>query len=388
MALTARRQSDRRRSVRGFTLTELMVSVAVLVIAMVAVGYIFSAVSKTSGLTTADIELTDAADVLRRTMQEDLNALAPGILVINSTNPESVSPHEHAYVPDASGEPSTNDANYAPRRDQLVFLTSTNPQTYASWAWGLTSGEAAVYYGHNGDPEWTNAYPLPIAPASQTPVPPAISRKLGRRAILLGVSDPGGLGFLAVYPLASNDVNFERFHRGGDDVVRERLPDLLLRLRSLNHDQIQGLWRRSAAYAAVSVDPGDPDYYANHAFQFVPRVGDFIVEWTDGSPSAAGGLKWYGQDRDVNADGEINIDEGDVTPYAQGWGSPVFGPEYPTDLPDYLQGYRVVWRVDRGTWSVRPKALRVTVRLYDASKRIRDEAQRLGQVRSFVLEVP
>lgn len=88
MAVRPRCRFDTSRE--GFTLTELMVSIAILVIAMLAVSYIFTSVSRTSGLTTAYIELTHTLDVMRRTMQQDLDAMAPGVLIIDSPDPFQV----------------------------------------------------------------------------------------------------------------------------------------------------------------------------------------------------------------------------------------------------------------------------------------------------------
>lgn len=383
---------DARATAPAFTLTELMVSVAVLVIAMLAVSYIFSSVTRTSGITTANIELTDVIETMRQTMQADLNAIAPGLLIIDSPDPRAVDlNNEKPYVPDAVGEDFIdNDPNYAPRRDRLVLLTSTNPGTYASW-WGGTSGEAIITYGHNGvwQSDLSNSAPIPLWQAVYFPT--AMSRTLGRRVILLGVDDESGNG-LAQYPLGPSEATFDRFHQGWDDAVGETLSALLIRLDGLTSAQIRGLWRRSAAFYSVSPASADPDYHGKHAFQFMPRVGHFIVEWTEGELAVGGGLLWFGlyRGRDINKDGTDDLifaDRRNTTWPPDPSAADYYPPEEAAAAPDH-PGYRAIWRVDKGTWHLRPKALRITVRLYDSNKRLRDADERLGQERSFILEVP
>lgn len=401
--------ASKRRSPAAFTLTELMVSVAVLMIAMVAVGYIFTSVSKTSGITTGTIELTDTIETMRQTMQADLDAMAPGILIIDSPDPLSLSNgtvSEPTFIVDAVGE----EATYPCRRDRLVFLTSTAPGTYQSWVDPTeSSGEAIIHYGHAGhyypkrgvvDPTWL--------------APTAYERMLLRRITLLGTQQGP-----AQFPLGLITGTPEqlRIHLSAEDSVQETLSDLLTRLRDPDYEttaDIRMMYARSLAgestsnvyYGVLNMADFTEEFKAvwrrelRHCFEFLPRVGDFIVEWTDGAIAVGGGRLWYGLELDGNHDGDLD-DPVDVIPMSGATGNGAdewradalyggFSFEQRPELvspPDYA-GYRAVWRVDGDTWHLRPKALRITVRLYDANKRILDADERLGREYSFVLQVP
>ena len=401
MAVEPRHQPKSFRG--GFTLTELMVSIAILVVVMLAVSYIFSAVSKTTGLTTANIELTDTLDILRRTMQDDLNAMAPGLLIIDSPDPLNLNGAEPTHIPDALGEPfDDTDPNYAPRRDRLVLLTGTSPGTYQSWFYpDISTGEAAIHYGHGG--VWGGDTVPVHLPAL------AFDRVLVRRVVLLGADGAA----TAVYPLGWPPPGSEllvmfRLHICAFDAVQETLSDLLVRLRGFPATlALQPLYIRSLAGRGFDeVPPIRINAYISteeervawrnrlrHCFEMMPRVGHFIVEWTDGAPPdgpldpEGGGMQWYGLARDLDDSGTAG-EFGEPRPKGAWPPTGDYPPEEDPVSPDDYPGYRAVWRVDNGTWHLRPKALRVTVRLYDANKRVRDADERLGQPRSFILEVP
>ena len=413
---TGTRQTDNAIA-RGFTLVELMVSMAVLVIAMVAVGYIFSAVSKTSGLTTADIELTDAADVLRRTMQADLNAMAPGFLMVL------------AYPPVADRRDLPDEPPIPQRRDSLLtFLAVGAPGQFQSfWNPTVTSSEALVTYGPG----------LTEDPASGDLALPSylFDSVLSRRAILLveetltgtpeldkqwghgqGATDPDYLPPDRLGAEPWDDKNtFNKLHYSLRsslvDVIQQRsYQSVILRLRRLLTEggSSVAFWHTSYAPPALPAD-APLDDRGRCCFTLVPHAADFIVEWTDGSVADPrpgtydSRLQWFGLGRDIDGDGLIRSavvlpGSSDVISRQQ-WSMDLMNPPRNIELisnesdppepgwssPAEIMGYWAMWTEQ--TWQYRPKALRVTVRLYDANKRIRDGAQRLGQVRSFVLEV-
>ncbi|MBN1344585.1 MAG: prepilin-type N-terminal cleavage/methylation domain-containing protein [Phycisphaerae bacterium] len=418
----SRRQTDRPRT-RAFTLTELMVSVAILVLIMLAVSYIFSAASSATGVATAAIELSDVVETMRRTMQTDLDTMAPGLLIIDSPDPCMVLPFPNNMVPDATGEPkpSTYDPNYALRRDRMVFLSATSPRTYESSRYaGVTSGEAMICYGHAG------YFPPGLTTPIQDPIqlaPTAFDRLLMRRAILLGAPLPA----FPIRPLGLSDGYFQAVSRiilCAEDAVQETLSDLTTRLRRPDYAPTSTLrWTYVRSYSLKSLDdihrtwlaPAMANFDADleaqwyvslqHCFDFVPHVGHFMIEWSDGALGVLGEILWYGLPRDINGNGTV-APQADANDIPDTWPKSELVDHWPPDdasgialsngfeenpgvtsPPDY-PGYRAVWRVDNGTWNLRPKMLRVTVRIYDENKRMRDADERLGQKRSFVLQVP
>ncbi len=414
----AARQPETHRARRpAFTLTELLVSVAILVIAMLAVSYIFTSVSKTSGIATAAIEVNHSIEVLRQTMQADLDAMAPGLLIIDSPDPELVGlspawdPREPNYVPDAIDDPPPliyeDNFAYAPRRDRLTFFTRTSPGTYESWVLrDVTSGEAVITYAH-GATEFQVVGTGLQAIVLQRLIPIAYERTLQRRQILLGGTTTLDPDVVAdQFPLDINEALAGSFYIGARDTVQETLSELLLRLKDPARDvttTIDMLYARSVAWENTA--PAYADYFVplilrndepiqpywhdrlKYMNEFLRHVGSFRVEWTDGTTDlGTGQLLWYGLTRRVDFDGDGLEDVAPKSP----WPPPTESPEedrYIINDKDH-PGYRAVWRVDNDTWKLRPKALRVTVRLYDSNKRLRDENDRLGQERSFVLDVP
>jgi len=80
---------------RGFTLIELMVSVAIMVVMLLAVGKIFKMSSDASGLVIAHTEVLERLQTIARVMEADLRNIRPGLLIIDSRT----GPHGHHSQP-------------------------------------------------------------------------------------------------------------------------------------------------------------------------------------------------------------------------------------------------------------------------------------------------
>lgn len=429
-----------------------MVSVAVLVLVMLAVSTIFNTVTQTSSLTTADIEISDTVDAIRRTMQADLNALAPGAMLLFIPGPEV----------DDAGDPlrdlPTEPAVAQARTSALTFLASGSPGQFESyWNPQVTSSEAFITYRHGlglptdgpvwGDPNYTLDQ---VRSALRTPRM-MFNRILSRRAILLvpdeltGTAELDdqwghGLGEPLYYPPNCLGIDnwgtadaFEQLHQSYKlslvDVMQMRTAAKFIeRLRSVTGN-----------YAALIADnytpmmmPVRPEDRGQFCFNLAPHIGEFIIEWTDGSrvnndPTLP--IQWFGLGRDMDGDGDVEPGTGDVISYYlyRELGLQT-GETVPADDVIHLTpfgieqgmrstpqneanpsvpygssigggfGYWAVWSYYN--WQYRPKLLRVTLWLYDSNKRIRKATdpnspeqalypdERLGQQRSFILEVP
>jgi len=137
--------TDLRR--RGFTLTELMVAVAVLIGVLLAVGKIFSTTSKVTSAGRAAADVLQELPAIESQLRADIAAMAAeGVLAIRCV----------AVPNDVNGATLLN-PNLEPdaiiRADQLVFLMNTvnSVQSYRLGAGVTHPGEgtiARVYYGH------------------------------------------------------------------------------------------------------------------------------------------------------------------------------------------------------------------------------------------------
>ena len=137
----------RRRRLRGFTLTELMVAVAVLIVVILATSKIFGTIGKVTGIGEASRDVMQETAAIERQIRSDLARLAPGgFLAIRCV----------AVPNDVNGSPLLR-PNLPPeaiiRADQLVFFTNgvQSIQTFRGGAGSAHKGQSAVarlYYGH------------------------------------------------------------------------------------------------------------------------------------------------------------------------------------------------------------------------------------------------
>jgi prepilin-type N-terminal cleavage/methylation domain-containing protein len=194
MTNIARCSPDARR--RGFTLTEILVAVAILVVVIIATARIFGTVSKVTGAGEANADLLQTAQVVERQIRADIARLnRDGFLMIRNVEV----PNNVNQIGSPGGGPLLNAAlppNATVRCDQLVFFTdgqvnSTQfsgskgivPETPQNGVFNLPVLQAnamRVYYGHgiqlreappgtdpihggleNGTPimPWTYSYP-------------------------------------------------------------------------------------------------------------------------------------------------------------------------------------------------------------------------------------
>ena len=212
---------------RAFTLTELMVAVAVLVVVILAAAKIFGTASKVTGLGQATRDVMQEAAAIERQIRADFARLSPeGFFAIHCVAvPNDV--HYSPTFPLLLNPNLPRDAII--RADQLVFFTTgvEGTQVFADSAGSnhkQQSTAARIYYGHafqlpnaesltqSADPAATFSNGDPILPWSLDPTgaslrmyrpgttvgvgaidgsqPPATSWLLARQPVLL--ADDGG----------------------------------------------------------------------------------------------------------------------------------------------------------------------------------------------------
>jgi len=414
------------RATRGFTLPEMLVSVSVFGALVLIVASVFSNASNATGRTIAHAEMLDASATVESTLRSDFVSTVPGFMLIYSPNVTDAGadpqfPGTIDDMPDiAPNAPSGQGmSNLAPaqqrvtRSDMLSFISGD--REHQSW-WLTQNGEmltrpdAILTLGHGVTPQ-----------DGLLPDDAAYSWNLCRRAILLGV------------PLAPAIVPFPQPDGGDVDPVLYNIDTLQSDLREARVDAVQTstlqllsvlqpalrevfengqdprqwlgsfLTRSEVPGSIVDPDSSDgigPDYFRQHCFRFMPRTGQVIVEWTDGSvvnptlyknfgPNSPdlpvpydSALQWFGRPRDANGDGDVpgnigtpslNVNElddpGDVMTqwqYADRWFTQSF--DHDVDVVDSDNNYYAGWRHE--TWGLRPKAIRVIVRFFDQNVRI------------------
>ena len=179
------------RIIRAFTLVELMVSVGLLLVVIIAVSRIFSTASKVAGLGEAVNDILQETGAIERQIRTDISRIDyDGVLVI-----QCVAIRNDANLLSSSSAPlidPSRPANATIRCDQLVFF-SKGTQTSARFAGnqdlgpfnGLArSNVSRILYGHGVQlpdliPEGTTsslrpdpiAFDVPLLPWSFDPVP-------------------------------------------------------------------------------------------------------------------------------------------------------------------------------------------------------------------------
>lgn len=168
------RSSIRRRS-RGFTLTELLVAVAVLIVVIIATARIFGTVSKVTGAGEANADLLQIAQTLERQIRDDLSRLSrDGFIVV-----ESISVPNSVNGPTAPLLNSALPSNATLRSDRLVFFiegdfastqySGSDDKIFDSGSgttsWPIKQATASrILYGHGvqllNAPPFADAFPL------------------------------------------------------------------------------------------------------------------------------------------------------------------------------------------------------------------------------------
>ncbi len=207
-ATTTRRPASPNSAFRAprsaFTLTEMIVSIGILVLMMSMVGSVFQVTTESTGQARALMEVSATVRLLLDTLQKDLANLNPqrSILVIQ-TNPINAYWKVEQGEVDPDGDPSngyihpadperelpdgTGDMD-APRADMLMFFTSRKQRSvmYPD----IWSNIAQVVYGHAeiGELDNAGAWVAPPVPFPAPGIPfntPAENWHLARRAVLL-----------------------------------------------------------------------------------------------------------------------------------------------------------------------------------------------------------
>jgi len=366
------------RGGRGFTLVELMVSVTIMVLALLAVGKIFKMSSDASGLVIAHTEVLERLETIARVIEADLRNIRPGLLIIDSPGPVITTD-----VEDPSGVVQGLFNTAVPpvrfRSDGLAFFSSGGPNLHQShWSSPpAASGEAIIFYGHS----WPGSATDPTLLASG----PAADWGLCRRAILMlpnfNANDwPSGYQPLAIQNAGTINLfltnllpkfrtfEWEAVTGASLGALSGEIQERIDIARPLNWSWSAGLIRSLFGRSelpdkfSVSADASKPDQkdYRRGGALLAGHVGDFIVQWTDGttytSGANRGALRWFPSDiADDGTYDEINELKQDQS------------------IEEYVTGtlnYRAIWNAT--TWDRRPKALRITVRLYDGNQRLRE----------------
>ena len=145
----ARRLAASRRRARGFTLVELMIAVAVLVVIIIATSKIFGTAGKVTSLGQATADVLQETTAIERQIRRDFERLAPnGVFAIRCVSIRNdinvpLGPLLNPALPDIA----------MIRADQLLFFTTgvQSIQTYRQSAGSGHKGQgtaARVYYGH------------------------------------------------------------------------------------------------------------------------------------------------------------------------------------------------------------------------------------------------
>lgn len=331
----------RRRVSRGFTLIEILVTAALLTIAMAAVIQIFTITSDAAAKTSANSDVVRKAAAVREAITAELSRMAPGFLVIQSPEPTPV-----------RSEIDGDLRFMRLRHDRLVFLTHgevdayqsfTDPTRGGPFAPGVrktaSSPEALVYFGP-GTPLIDGA----AAPVDDTlnPFSQTLSASqwiFQHRAILLIDKLNPGSNPTWLPPVMNNVVSaggmldhgnlLTNLVTGSMDAIRsdttanglrataqtfisliQRKPldgtDLLSASPS-----IESLWTPSVAPAQVSLENVTlTNYYTRAGSNFIPGLADFRIEWTDGGVdvgadntlnTADDHTRWFGLRPDPNS---------------------------------------------------------------------------------------
>lgn len=424
---TSKRGAPVPKHIKAFTLVELLVSVAILVVALLAVGKIFKMCSDASSAVIAHADVLERLQTISRAIEADLRSITPGLLIINSwplpAAGSTLFSDQPTDIDDPTNAVRTAFYDAIPRvrfrSDGLAFLSAGGPNLHQShWSTPpVSSGQAVIFYGHS----WPGN---PYAPTS-LPAIAATDWVLCRRATLILLFDLAGFihgqpgitwGDLSppkLFPvagnafLASNEFRFCRVDAVVGEhptllkpVIGETLDMLMRKIRKrVDKARAKG-WSQWPAgdifgLGGRSELPAKFNDYRRAGALLADHVGDFIIEWTDGKGSPQ---NWFGAHRDIDGDGNADVSPAVfLTQIGTQWVdvATAFQAVTSTQLGD---PYLAIW--NKTTWDSRPKALRITMRLYDANRRLRQSvrlidsggtpvtATRYGQEHQVVIPIP
>lgn len=418
----------------AFTLIEVLISIVLLLVVIVTVSQIFTISSDASARAAANAEVIAASGALREALTDQIPKMAPYLFVIDSPPPTT-----------ARREIPTGPRFARIRHDRLVFMTQGEVDEYQSFTDPVrgdpdtpdrritSSSQALVYFGP-GIPFSKRIVPVQPQSLESSVTLSASEWVFLHRSILLVLDLPSNVsadwqpptldqlttaGDMFNNPVDSTAaVLYGDFRNGSMDVIyslptsiyaanAQTISNFILE-KSLTDNPATpsygAIWQPSVAPRTATLeDRNDFDFYTRSGSNFIPRLADFRIEWTDGRRiDPLGGderTRWFGlrPDPNFNVNNSFldNLDAGgtqipniavrrqDVVDYGNGsyadstqaeidafrdkieW-SNVVGPDADTH-------YRAIWRAD--TWQYRPKALRFTYRIYDAGDRLKHTAE-------------
>ncbi len=343
---------------RGFTLVEVLVTTALLTIAMVATVEIFTVTSDATARTTANSDVIRKATAVREVITSELNRMAPGLLIIESPAPTL-----------ARAEAEGGKRFVRLNHHRLVFLTHGEIDAYQSFTdptrgtpaapaarQTATSSEALVYIGPGTPLNGTMAMPVddPANPYSTSMT--ASQWVFQHRSILLmnevrpgtdpawtpttmaQVNAAGGM-------LDGGNLRSELLDGSMDAIISDTAANglrastktfiSLIQQKALDATDllsptpsIAALWKPSfAPRNATLQNTTFLNYYTRSGSNFIPGLADFRIEWTDGSVDLVGpdgspntgdeGTRWFGLRPDPNYNvtvSDLQDIENDVPP--------------------------------------------------------------------------
>lgn len=413
-------------------MVELLVSMAVLIVTIVAVVEVFNISSETTSRTTAHAEVIAASAALQQRLTNLLSKIEPGMLIIDCPNPTGGA-ILRADVPDGP-------QSFRLRHDRLVFVASGGPGEFQSFTdprrgtpddptiAPASSPEALIYFGpgiplsDTGDPRVAlpydnDAYRLPgsrwilahraillLADAPNPAVPDWIPEDMSVFTGSGGMFHGGRLGtdpapsMLRSFGTASMDaiVSSSADRADASTLVRLFTELPIGNLLTANSDA-RALWDANWCPTTVSLeDPAVSDYgdhYVRTGFTLQPRLADFRIEWTDGrridtddsDGSVNYGTRWFGLGVDpaslatpeslqytavMRQDFPSDTTTTEAEAFGVGGGNNrIEWASSPGGSSTADNAYRAVWRLD--TWPFRPTALRFSYRIYDTGRRLK-----------------
>ena len=257
----ARRLAASRRRARGFTLVELMIAVAVLVVIIVSTSKIFSTVGKVTSLGQATADVLQETTAIERQIRSDFERLAPnGVFAIRC-----VSIRNNINVPlGPLLNPALPDIAMI-RADQLLFFTNgvQGTQVYIESKGSNHKHQATaarVYYGPafqvpgaeilsvSADAAITFENGDQLFPWSQDPAPPSLKMYnaitgvsiglvdgtqplasqwlLARQSVLLADDGGGTDFFLSNFPNSTASIRDAAIRNSRRDIAAEQLNDV------------------------------------------------------------------------------------------------------------------------------------------------------------------
>jgi prepilin-type N-terminal cleavage/methylation domain-containing protein len=222
------------RTNKAFTLIELVVAIAILVMVISFAGVIFKVSINSHRTAAASAEIMQKLRAITDQLNADFRGLGKnGYLIIHS----EVLPGRREYA-------NSSPADY--RADRLYYFTTGDFQTWLSW--NIRSNITKVYLGHDSD-------------SLTDPAIPASKWSLARDVRLI---TPGYVG------LDHDDFSYAQFKAE----VATTEADAAVLLTS-----------------GIPIDTQDPCEVRGLMCQ---DVGEILIEWTDGTKYPDNSLAWFG----------------------------------------------------------------------------------------------